>query len=266
MIKKFKKLKQIVDLIEDDKMSRKEFLENFEKILKFLMDLKEQNEKKFESLKENINNLSDELKEENTDNFRGFKDRFSEIAEQALKKQEDGLNFIKDKARNITRGKEGEKGKDADETKIITSVLARIKLPEQKETILDTPEQIVDKLESLEGDERLAISAIDKLREELDKLNKMKQQVVYTGGGSSGGGRIVRAHDLSASLDSSTKTFSLPAFWRIISVHLSSFPNVLRETTDYTVDAAAMTIQFTAEIDAASSLANGQTCIVIFSE
>ena len=75
MNKKFKKLQKLIDLtglVEDNEL-RKEFTANFEKILKFLIDLKEQNEKKFESLKENINNLSEKLKEENTDSFRGFK-------------------------------------------------------------------------------------------------------------------------------------------------------------------------------------------------
>ena len=56
--------------------------------------------------------------------------------------------------------KDGEKGEDADEEKIIEEVLAKIKLPEYKEVVLDDGEQIRDKLTSLEGDKRLDISAI----------------------------------------------------------------------------------------------------------
>ena len=132
----------------------------------------------------------------------------------------------------------------------------------------DQPLEIRNKLESLEDEEKLKISAIKDLEEELKKLKKqIDSKVVYAGGGGGGGGgHIVKAHDLSASLNGSTKVFSLPAFWRVISVHLSSFPNILRPTTDYTTDANLMQISFTAEIDAPTSLATNQSCIIIYSE
>jgi len=40
-------------------------------------------------------------------------------------------------------------GKDADESKIVKNVLQKIVLPEFKETVLDTPVQIAEKLELL---------------------------------------------------------------------------------------------------------------------
>ena len=80
------------------------------------------------------------------------------------------------------------------------------------------------------------------------------------------GGKIVKVHDLSASLDGVTKAFPLPAFWRVISVSSSSAPFTYRPTTDYTVDGSAHTITFTSEIQAASSLQSGQTLIVMFAE
>ena len=130
----------------------------------------------------------------------------------------------------------------------------------------DNGEMIVSKLESLEDKDKLKISAIKNLEEELEKLKKQKDwQVIYSGGGG-GGGRIVKSYDISSELNGSTKTFSLPAFWRVISVNSSSFPNAFRETTDYTTDAAAMTITFTSEIDAPTTLATGQTIIVIYAE
>mgnify|MGYP001582261773 FL=1 len=129
----------------------------------------------------------------------------------------------------------------------------------------DTPEIIKLKLESLEDEDKLKIDAIKDLQEELDKLKKQVNQKVYVGGGAAEGGRIVRVEDISSSLNGSTKTFSLPAFWRVISVHSSSFPNAFRPTTDYTVDGSLMQITFTSEIDATSVLSTGQTVIVLYS-
>ena len=140
-------------------------------------------------------------------------------------------------------------------------------IPKLEEELPKLGEPIRDTLELLPDGEKLKIEAIEQLREELDELKKQIRtggKTVFVGGGSGGGGRIVKSYDLSTSLDGSTKTFNLPALWRVISVHLSSFPNVLRETTDYTY--TPTTVTFTSEIDAATSLASGQTCVVIYSE
>jgi len=128
----------------------------------------------------------------------------------------------------------------------------------------DTPEEVRDKLKELKNDERLSISAIKDLREELDKIKTRGGSAIYGGGG--GGGRIVKAYDISASLNGTLKVFSLPSMWRIISVQLSSIPNILRNTTDYVYDNSAHTITFTDEIKASSSLATGQTAIITYSE
>lgn len=130
-------------------------------------------------------------------------------------------------------------------------------------------EEIRDSLELLEGKERLNMSAIDGLIEALEALKKRIEEankVLYVGGGSTGGGRIVRSYDLSTLLNGTTTTFSLPAFYRVISVHLSSFPNILRPDVDYTTDVNTSSITFTAEITASTSLASGQTCIITYSE
>lgn len=131
----------------------------------------------------------------------------------------------------------------------------------------DTPEEVKNKLETLRDDDRLPIKAIKDLRKELDELRRMAINSQIVGGGVSGGssgGNIVKAYDLSAQLDGATKVFTLPSMWRIISVHLSSVPNILRDTTDYVYDGTANTITFTAEITASSSLATGQTCIITY--
>ena len=123
----------------------------------------------------------------------------------------------------------------------------------------DTPQQIVQKLESLQGTERLHFSAIDGLEE---RLKSSGGGTVFVGGGP--GGNAVQYYDLSGSLDGATKTFSLPAFNRIISVHLSSFPTIMRPTVDFSVDPNAMQITFTDEIDAETSLSSGQTLLVVY--
>lgn len=128
----------------------------------------------------------------------------------------------------------------------------------------DTPIEIRDKLASIEEEEdKLPIDAIRDLRKELDELKRHRD----TGTGAIAIQRgAVKAHDLSDSLDGVTKTFSLPVFWRVISVHLSSFPTILRPTTDYTTDGSLFKITFTSEINASTSLAAGQSLIIVYAE
>lgn len=118
-----------------------------------------------------------------------------------------------------------------------------------------TAEQIRDLLEGLKGKERLDVTAIDGLEEMLKKA-------IPKAGGSGGivGRDIFKDYDLSPSLDGVTKTFNIPAVWNIISVDTSSFPHALRKNIDYTW--TPQTITFTAEIDAATVLAEGQTVVL----
>ena len=131
----------------------------------------------------------------------------------------------------------------------------------------DMAEDIRNKLELLSDGEKLKIDAIEDLREELDKLKMKKGGTVYVGGGSSSGGHIVKVYSLSSQLNGVLKTFSLPAFWRVLNVHSTSFPNSAFEpTTDYMVDGSAMTITFTAQIDASTTLAAEQTLLIEYAE
>ena len=136
--------------------------------------------------------------------------------------------------------------------------------------VVESAEKIVQKINELpinEEDKKIGvehISGIKKLFDEwVKKLNLGK--TIYVGG-STGGGRIVKSYDLSSQLNGVLKTFSLPAFYRVISVHSSSVPGAFRETVDWTSDGTAMTLTFTSEITASSTLATGQTITVIYSE
>lgn len=121
----------------------------------------------------------------------------------------------------------------------------------------DTPEQIREKLASLEGEDRLdksAIKGLEELQKEVTSLSKRPM------GGGITGRDLFKDYDLSGQLDGVTKTFNIPAVWNIISVSLSSFPHALRKTVDFTY--TQTTITFTSQIDAATSLATGQTCVL----
>ena len=201
--------------------------------------------------------------------------KFPESVEMNLR----GVSVIK------IKGNKGEKpiagidyiipknGKDVDEEKIINQILEKIPKPENgkmpiagvdfpipKDGSPDSAEDIRNKLELLEEDERLDKKAIKGL-DEIERLARQKGGTIIGGGYVNRG--MVKALDLSASLDGSTRTFDIQAVWKVISVHLSSFPTILRETVDYTWTPTSLTL--TSEVSDAA-LSAGQTLIALVAE
>lgn len=127
---------------------------------------------------------------------------------------------------------------------------------EIKEVAVDeTPEQIRSKLEKLSGNERLDINVIRGLKELIEEIPERPVKTFF----GSGKTRIY-IKDLSSELDGVTKTFTIGTHLGIIGVWSSSSPFAFRPTVDYTE--VGRTIVFDASIDAAVSLATGQTLIV----
>ena len=254
-LKNLKKLQRLFNLMDDDALTKEQFIEAFEKVIDAIKKKEEDLLAGMTAFKTAADTFMQNMEERSGEVTAQAREEMQSIASELSKLVETKVQEVKD----------GRDGIDANEDAIFERVMASIALPEQKPLVSDAPQEIRDKLELLQGNERLDVSAIRGLDEKLKAIEgKARTTLVPIGGPSAG--KIVKSHDLSSSLDGSTKTFSLPAFYRVVSVHTSSFPNILRPTTDYTTDGALMTITFTSEIDAATTLATGQTVIIVYAE
>jgi len=269
MPKKLNSKQELLIGMLEDSLTKTEFLSATKKLINYVKQIKENNISELDKMSKALTEASKNAKNNTSSDFNALKGELSKLVNLAISKTNDTLdnkiNEVDLKVMNIKNGKDG---KDIDEKKVIKKMLKKIRIPDIKKINKDLPKfgiEIRDGLELLKNDERLEISAIKDLEKRLDKIEKTKGSVTVVGGGG-GGGRIVKAHDLSASLDGVTKTFTLPAFWRVISVHASSFPNALRPEIDYTVDVATPSITFTSEITAGATLASGQTILLTYSE
>lgn len=155
---------------------------------------------------------------------------------------------------------------------------------------IETPKSIKQKLESLLEDERLTVKsilgaiskkefeeAIKELRKEIigkvdgtkqelvTSINK-KEKIIYPTKGfldqrwhGAGSGTTVSYADLSSQCDGNTKTFTIPAFKKIIQLTFSSSPFVFRPTIDFTASGTTLTLD--ASIAAPEA---GQTLILLY--
>lgn len=298
--KNLNKIQRLLSFMDEDALTKEEFVRYFQIVIDLIKKLQQSNEdvvkealdllvKKFNLLEEdtikklnyNINQITKIVTKKKLDYD------VNKISEGVKENVINEINKVKKQVENRLEEYENKKEEAGiKEARLIEEVTAKatelvkqeIKplIPEMSELENNIPvlgKQIRNALELLQGDDRLEMSAIKDLTESLEKLEKrimeeVKKKVVVTGsgGGAQNGGRIVKSYDLSASLNGVTKTFSLPAMWRVISVFSSSFPNAFRQTVDYTYDAGSHQITFTNEVDAATALSAGITITIIYAE
>jgi hypothetical protein len=181
------KLKQFKELLAltTGSLTKEEFLSFSQKVLEYVKTIKSTTESDLQTISQAVKTAISRIESTASDNY-------AKTEEKLTKEQESALNDIQFKVealiaeaqQKLDEVKSGEDGVDADEERVITEVLAR--LPEPKE---ETPETVRDLLETLEGEDRLKIDAIDKLREELDRLEKeIKSKNTTVMGGARGVG------------------------------------------------------------------------------
>lgn len=241
------RFKQIIDEIASgvfNDSAIKKIISDFEKLIKELNSAQKSNDENFKKTKKE---LIDYCISEMGKMVALHKTHMREMEKEKAKMGSSHKEMMTEMGQKMAEMEE----KMPDKEEMVSEVKKLI--PEPK-----TPTQIRDDLKTLEGNERLPISAIDDLQEELDKLRKMKGKG-FVGGGITGRD-LFKDIDLSASLDGVTKTFNIQAVWNIISVHLSSHPYALRKNVDFTYTPTSIT--FTDQIDASTSLAAGQTAVL----
>jgi len=158
------------EIAEDDTMSKQEFLEAFKEVMRIWKELKAQNAKEVQMMKDDLRQGLEDLKVAKSEDVTKIEKRIGVILEKLERQLSNELDFIRDKVRSI------KDGKDADENVILDKVLSQIVFPEQKEP---TPEEVRDKLETLKEEERLDASAIKGLEDRFERLER--RGAMFTG-------------------------------------------------------------------------------------
>jgi hypothetical protein len=174
---RIKKLQELLKLTSEG-LTREEFASAFKAAMDLILKVEKKQDDKFsqslDDLKKQIENIANQKEKD----ISGLRDDLINRVDKSIQAQKSNLDLMWEKVNGV------EDGKDADSVQIVQDVLAQIKLPEYKETVLDSPEQLRDKLELLKGNERLDKSAI----KGLDELIKELEGKISKGGRIGGGG------------------------------------------------------------------------------
>ena len=237
------KLKKLLSLMDEDGLTKEEFVKQFKGVVTFVKKIQDKNNKTIEEMGALHTKLQGKRTTDNDTNlaninanFSGEVDKIQNIVDNVVKRLELKMAEIKD----------GEDGLNADPNEVIKAVLQQIKIPDIKELGQDLPqmgEGVRDALELLQGKERLEMSAINGLEDLLKKLDEKK---LGGGGGFSYAAmkrHFVEEEEPSGTVNGTNKDFTIAKAPNPIN-SLKVYVNGQRMTTteDYTF--AGITISF----------------------
>lgn len=227
--KNLAKLQKLLNFLDEDALTKEDFVKNFELVIKIIQDLKKSNETEFELIHQNLTAFSNKLKEDNNSNIA------------AMKKET--KDYLMTEAKKIYQDHEKMMAQIDDKLAEVQGVLTQIKLLKQKEVILDGPKELRDKLETLKDEDRLDKEAVRGLEEEIKGL---KTAIAGIPRGKNMGRvkvPIMRPVNLTSSVDGSTRSFTLPPdTTQVIGVWGSQFPFTLDRDNDWTLSGNVLTL------------------------
>lgn len=235
------KLAKLFDILSKESVDKAEFLAAFQKVVDLVMKVSKQNSDSRQALETAIGKAKADLESEITKNA----DLASSKAVSELRPTIETL---------IAQAEEKFAAVDAQAEK-----LSNIKAPEP--TPPDSAEDIRNKLELLEGDERLDQSAIKGLKEDMAALKDVIGRVADRAGRViSPPNNAVQFADLSSQCDGVTTKFTVPRHRFIVGLQSTQFPNIFRPGVDFTTANTTLSL-VTSQVAAPQA---GQTLMFLY--
>ncbi len=236
---KIQKLKDMMTLLNEG-LTKSDFISAFKEVLDFLKKVKHENAVEMERIEKHLTEMTHEMKDKSETEMEAMKKKMMSYCEAEMKdmyqEHEDMMAKMDKKISEV------HDGKDADSEEIITRVLTKIPKPIEP----DNAHAIRNKLEKLEGKERLRIDSIDELKETLEELKKIRTSArIFGGGGFSVGAlnfHLVDDETLTGTPNGVLTAFTL-AHTPSPATSLKVFVNGQRMklTTDYTFSIKTVT-------------------------
>lgn len=239
-----KKLRKLLAIMDEETLTRAEFLSAFEQVLKIVLDMKNQMGMSVSKLEQTYSALLERTKNDHSTTLNDLKSQVDSVfvgkqLDKMMKEHSERMASIRDgvNGKNGNHGKDGKPGKNG------------------KDGTLLSAGQVRDKLETLKGDDRLDISAVKGLDEKLEEVKKSAGTRVIAGPNAN----AVQFADLSSQCDGSNKTFVTPKYRHALMLISTQAPLLYKPTTDYTLGNGKIIL--TAAVDAP---ATSQTLILLY--
>ena len=167
--KSLKFLTKLRSVLEDDALTRKEFVDAFAQVVKIIKELKSANATELRTMNDFLTRMSEKMKSDVSSEMSSAEKKTMSYCEAEMKKiMKEHEAKMREVDMKMAMVQDGLDGKDADELRIVQDVLTKLPPPPFIE-----PFAIRDKLEGIgEEEQKLAISSIAHLDEKLKDLEK----------------------------------------------------------------------------------------------
>ena len=166
--KSLKFLTKLRSVLEDDALTRKEFVDAFAQVVKIIKELKSANATELRTMNDFLTRMSEKMKSDMSSEMSATEKKMVKdcvsMCEEMMK--EHGAK-MKEMDEKIMMVQDGIDGKDADEERVIQETLKRIPPPPFLTSV-----EIRDRLEILGDGEKLSVQAIQDLPKLLKDLEK----------------------------------------------------------------------------------------------
>lgn len=160
-------LAKLAARLDSETLTKEDFVRSFTLVVKQIQDLRTSNETEWGLIHSGLQLLEARLTKANATDITQIQKEAKTLIQSQISAIDTKLRTVDAKLATV------QNGKDADEQAIIDSVMAQIIVPETKEQIVDTPEDIRNKLELLKEEERLDASAIKNLPEAIKATTRI---------------------------------------------------------------------------------------------
>lgn len=230
-----------------NRLTKEEFIKAFEQVVNLVLKIQKEQGTAIEKLETTYSALMDKMRNDNSMSLSEMKAMMGNHFTEYTKKHGDTISQKMAEVRN---------GKDADEIGITNRVIATLQTYFNGLFSKLSSTETRNKLETLQGVERLKISAIDGLEEKLEEIKRIDNKPTRGGFRAS---HSTKFHSLTA--DGSTKIFSVPK--SVTSIILTSdTPFILFENNGFTINKTRTQITLTGDI----APSNGAQLIYQYSE
>ena len=237
--KNLRKLSRLFAAMDEDSLTRGEFLKAFEAVVKVIKDLKETNSKEFSLMHQFLTKMSEKM---NSDTSSGMSSAEKKMMDYCMKEMQkmyaDHEKKMSQMDEKIAMVHDGLDGKDADEKRIVGIVLGKMTRHEEL-----TAEKIRDMLEGLSGNEKLSIQAVGDLPKTIEDI-EIKATGRPSGGLISKRIRFIDDETPSGTVNGVNTIFTITKFPESGSLKVYVNGQRQRVTTDYTLSGADKTITF----------------------
>lgn len=242
--KQIVKLKKLLAIMDEDSLTRQEFSDAFQKVLELVVKVQKDQQEAIKRIEETYTLLTEQNRKKHEMSLSELKEKTNQLfVGERLDSMSGEMKNNMTEMKRMMHEMIDRKMKEMDSHMSALSAKGEISKKEMKDMSLLSKAELEAKMKEMDNHKLLDIEAIRDLKNEFEKVKKVLSDIPR--GKAMGRVKvpIIRAIDLTASVDGSTTSFTLePDVVRVLGVWGTQFPITFRQNVDWTFSGRTLSL------------------------